>query len=85
MKLEYKNKTNIGILLALLLHVAGAFISSSAISGLLNLLGIILFIYGCCMYSKGKGHHGAWGLLGFLSILGLIILIFFKDRHKGES
>jgi hypothetical protein len=45
----------------------------------------VFFILGCCLYAKGKGHHPALGLLGLLSLPGLIILAFFPDKHKGED
>ena len=31
---------------------------------------------------RGKGHHPAWGILGVFSLIGLVILFFFPDRHK---
>ena len=45
-------------------------------------IGSILFIIGCCFYAKGKGYNGAWGLLGLLSLIGLLILVCMKDKHK---
>jgi peptidoglycan/LPS O-acetylase OafA/YrhL len=44
--------------------------------------GFILFVCGCVMYSKGKGHSGFWGMLGILGPLGLLILYCLKDRSK---
>ena len=84
---EYKKKTNIGIGLGILLQISGKASSnggdSSLIIGeLLILVGAGLFIWGCVSYVKGKGHHGAWGILGLLSIIGLIILALFPDKHK---
>lgn len=44
------------------------------------------FYYICWAAAKGKGYAGWIGLiLAIFSILGLAILIFLKDRHKGES
>ncbi|MGD9159653.1 MAG: hypothetical protein PVG39_14665 [Desulfobacteraceae bacterium] len=84
---EYKTKTNIGVGLGIIAQILGRFLANnegviSLFGLLLQIAGAVLFIWGCCMYSKGKGHHGAWGLLGLLSIIGLIILFFFKDKHK---
>jgi hypothetical protein len=44
--------------------------------------GLVLFIWGCTSYSKGKGYHLGWGFLGLLSLLGLIILALLPDKHK---
>ena len=85
---EYKVKTNIGIGLAFVIWVLGGILIGLLIENpteslrSVHGLGVIPFVYGCCCYAKGKGHHGAWGLLGLLSILGLIILICFKDMRK---
>ncbi|MBN2120835.1 MAG: hypothetical protein JW734_07265 [Candidatus Omnitrophica bacterium] len=43
------------------------------------LLGTVLFIYGLCMYAKGKGRHWMWGLLGIFNLMGLLILVFLKE------
>ncbi len=85
---EYKTKTNIGVGSGILLQIAGRTLSGpvdagpAGIGGLLILAGLVPFIWGCCMYAKGKGHSGAWGLLGLFSIIGLIILVCFPDKHK---
>ncbi|MDF1843523.1 MAG: hypothetical protein P1U77_18960 [Rubripirellula sp.] len=85
---EYKQKTNIGIGVGLLMQIAGNFVSggTTAGSGLVGLFlllgGLGLFIWGCVSYAVGKGHHGALGLLGVFSILGLIVLILLPDKHK---
>jgi len=85
---EYKKKTNIGIGLAIAIWILGGVLvvllgedsgeSMNAVVG----LGIIPFVYGLCCYAKGKGYNGAWGLLGLLTIIGLIILACFPDKHK---
>lgn len=84
----YKKKTNIGIGLAIavwiisggLLYILGndSMENLRAVQG----LGAILFVYGCYCYAKGKGHHGAWGILGLFWIFGLIGLCFLPDKHK---
>lgn len=87
---EFKAKTYIGIgcgvfltyfLYAVEPKTGSGFLVSLVGLGL-SILSMVLFIWGCCCYAKGKGHHGAWGLLGFLFIPGLIILSFFRDMHK---
>ena len=89
---EYKHKTNIGVGVGLILQVLGNFLlgpedaeGAAPLIGLLVLfVGLGLFIWGCMSYSKGKGYHPAWGFLGLLSIIGLIVLVLFPDKHKGK-
>lgn len=50
---------------------------------LVVLVGLALFAWGCMSYMRGKGHHPAWGILGVFSLIGLVILFFFPDRHRG--
>jgi len=87
---EFKAKTYIGIgfgifltyfLYAIEPKTGSGFLVSLVGLGL-SILSMVLFIWGCCCYAKGKGHHGAWGLLGLLFIPGLIILSFFRDMNK---
>ena len=84
---EYKTKTNIGAGLGIVLQIAGRVLAAQsdalALHGFaLSLVGLVVFIYGCFCYAKGKGHSPWWGLLGLLSIIGLIILVFLPDRHR---
>ena len=88
---EYKKKANIGIGLAILTTAVLVFIAvltrgiSEETDSLLKdifVLPVFPFIYGLCCYAKGKGYHGAWGLLGVFTLIGLIILVCFPDRHK---
>ena len=82
MQAEYKNRTNVGVVVGILLHiVAGMMISHAPLlAGLLALAGSVFFIWGCCNYAMGKGHSWAIGLLGALSCIGLIILIVLPNR-----
>jgi cation transport ATPase len=47
---------------------------------ILLILAMIIFFIGCFRMAKGKGYHMAWGLLGFLSLIGLIILFLLPNR-----
>ena len=78
---EYKTKTNLFILLGIIAQVVGKMMSQD-IGSLIALAGVVLFIIGCSYYAKGKGHHGAWGLLGLLSIVGLLVLVCMRDKHS---
>ena len=84
---DNKTKTNIGVGLGFLLQILGRFLYMSSAGGsilglILMLVGLVLFIWGCMNYAVGKGHSKWFGLLGLLSCIGLIILIFLPDHHK---
>jgi uncharacterized membrane protein len=89
---EYKRKTNIGVGIGLVLQIIGNVLAGPGdaigraplIGFFLLLIGLGFFIWGCMSYSKGKGHHPAWGLLGLLSIIGLIVLVLFPDKYKNK-
>ena len=83
---KYKSRTNIGIGLGFVLQLLPRLMGfPPVLAGLCAIAGTILFIWGCCSYAIAKGHSWAWGLLGFLSLLGLIILLFLPDRNKATS
>ena len=91
---EYKKKTYIGMALYIILpfifvfivYAVGGTTQTEETKSILVIPVFLLmygcFIYGCCCYAKGKGYHGAWGILGILSVLGLFILVCFPDKHK---
>ena len=82
---QYKRNTNIGVGIGILLQVAGRTMAERGTpeTGLLiALIGVAIFIWGCGQYAKGKGHSAWFGALGFLSIIGLIVLAVMKDKHK---
>ena len=82
MLVQYKTKTNLFIGVGILLQIAAVVFLVGALAAVVKLVSAILFIIGCCYYAKAKGHNAAWGLLGLLSIIGLLILVFFTDRNK---
>ena len=84
---EKKTKTNIGVGLGIILQLVGRMLAaeneSLAFVGLaLTLVGLVFFVWGCMNYAEGKGHSKWLGLLGLLSCIGLIVLIFLPDRNK---
>ena len=42
----------------------------------------LLFVCGCVMYAKGRGHAWFLGILGILGPLGLLFLYCLKDKSK---
>lgn len=44
-------------------------------------LGAGMLIVGLGYYASAKGHHWAWGLMGMLSIIGLLVLAALPDRQ----
>ena len=46
------------------------------------ILGTILLMIGLAYYAMAKGRNPAWCLMGFLSIIGLIVLGCLKDLDK---
>ena len=47
-----------------------------------SLIGLLLLIVGMRHYAKSKGYGSEWGLLGFFSLLGVLILIALPDKTK---
>jgi hypothetical protein len=49
-----------------------------------TLLGAGLLVAGLCYYAKSKGYHPALGLLGLLSLFGLIALAVLPDKLSAD-
>lgn len=68
----------------ILLQVAGNVMRASGgnemLGTLVLLAGTILLVGGLAMYAKAKGRSPLWGLMGFLSCIGLLVLALLKDR-----
>ena len=84
---EYKTKTNIGVGSGIVLQIVGRSLqgqgeSTMLLGFLLILVGFGAFIWGCASYAQGKGHSQWFGALGFLSIIGLIVLVVMPDKNK---
>ena len=45
-------------------------------------IGAALLIVGCMHYALGKGYRREMGLLGLLSVFGVIALIYMPDKEK---
>jgi hypothetical protein len=84
---EYKNKTNIGVAIGLILEIAGQVINRQMpdlilVGSIIILIGVVFFIWGCMNYCAGKGYPKVLGLLGLLSCIGLIVLVVLPDKNK---
>ena len=47
--------------------------------------GSLLLIIGLGFYAKAKGRHPAWGLMGLLSLIGVLVLACLTDRTDDYS
>lgn len=76
-----KKYNNLSLLYGIPGFILQIFIFSSAPTlKILGLFGLVLFIIGFAYYAKGIGRHPAWGLLGLLGWIGVIIIICLKDK-----
>jgi hypothetical protein len=57
----------------------------TSLGSVITLAGTALLITGLVFYAKAKGHHPAWCLMAFLSIIGLIILSCLKDKDITDN
>ena len=55
---------------------------SNPIAIALLLVGTVLAIIGFGYYAKAKGRSMVWGLVGFLGLIGLVVLALLKDKSS---
>jgi len=90
---KYKRKSNIAAavcgvalilaLLSIFINEGNIWVSSQDIAQFCALIGGIAFYFALWAYIKSKGRSGFWVLLAvFLSLIGLIIIYFLKDKSK---
>ena len=60
----------------------GLFFGSSLVGALVRLVGTIMLLIGLGYYAKAKGRSPLWGLMGFLSLLGILILALLPDKNR---
>jgi len=88
---EYKRNTNIGVGIGwLVLTVGNIAVRTGSLGGpvvgyLMCLIGLVLFLWGCGQYARGKGYSVYWGALGLLYIIGLLVLVLMPDKHKDAA
>ena len=78
---KHKSNSNVGVGVGLLVSAIGGSMESD-FGGVLAILGYGMFIWGCVEYAEYKGYGWKTGLLGILSILGLIILVCLPNKNK---
>jgi hypothetical protein len=68
----------------IILQIAGTFIGPwGAYSSIL--LGTVLLMIGLGYYAKAKGQSFAWCAAGFLSVLGLLLLLLLEDKSESTQ
>jgi len=75
---KYNNISLVWGILGIVLQIAGTVIGQN----LILILGTVFLTIGLAYYAKAKGRSPVWCLMGFLSIIGLIILSYLKDFEK---
>ena len=78
---KYNKLSFVWAIPGLIIQFAGALIENP----LIQLVGAAFVIVGLSYYAKAKGRTPAWGLMGILSIVGLIVLACLKDLDKSEQ
>lgn len=68
------------VLLGLIIGYAGNFIFSWPVNLITALIGIVLSVYGCYLWTKLKNRHTAFALWGILSPIGLLGISLLKDK-----
>ena len=85
---HYNNKSFLYFIPGMIMQVAGIVLQGpkdapgehQGLALILLLVGTVLAFIGFGYYAKAKGRSMAWGLCGFLSLVGLVILALLKDK-----
>ena len=78
---KYNKLSFVWAIPGLIIQVVGGLIENP----LIQLVGAGFVIVGLSYYAMAKGRTPAWGLMGILSIVGLIVLACLKDLDKSEQ
>lgn len=91
-KKALQKKSTMLMLMAIGIVIVGTVISASLDSGvgaallLASRFGALgLWIPGCMAYAESKAYSKWVGLLGLLTIIGLIILVVLPDKWKNQD
>jgi hypothetical protein len=83
------NKLSFGFgIPGIILQIVGQLVRLSpereTIGSLTLLVGTVLLMIGLAYYAKAKGRSPAWCLMGFFSLIGLIVLACLKDKAPDQ-
>lgn len=82
---QFTKNINIAVGIGFVLQIAGQALSKNGAEGIGLIIfigGLSIFLWGCGQYAMAKGYSPWFGALGLLSIIGLIVLVLFPDKHK---
>ena len=82
---RYNNLSFLYFIPGIILQIIGFAMSGNTpepnpIAAAIMLVGTVLAIIGFGYYAKAKGRSMAWGLAGFLGLIGLVVLALLKDK-----
>ncbi len=81
---RYNNLSFLFFIPVIIAQVAGWILKENHGLGMLALVllvgGTLLALLGFGYYAKAKGRSPLWGVVGFLGVLGLLVLAVLKDR-----
>jgi hypothetical protein len=76
----------------LILQTLGPVVALNADEPIVDLLallsavaGTVMWLVGLGYYAQAKGQSQWWGLVGFVSILGIAVLVFLPDKLKPNN
>jgi hypothetical protein len=90
----YKRKSNIAAVVFLVSLAATIALTSNTKQNLWDMgvrgpvLGLTMvgsWFYALWCYIMAKGRSGAWILMAFLNVIGLIVLLLLKDLRKDDT
>ena len=59
--------------------------SSTVVLPVCYILGAVLLVIGLMSVAKYKGRNAAWGLIGMLGCLGLLLMLVLKDMQNEKK
>ena len=82
---RYNNLSFVSFIPGIILQIIGYVMNGQSpepnqVAVVLLLVGTALAIAGFGYYAKAKGRSMAWGLFGFLGLIGLVVLALLKDK-----
>ncbi|HBB76771.1 MAG: hypothetical protein A2186_01230 [Candidatus Levybacteria bacterium RIFOXYA1_FULL_41_10] len=100
MQSQYKRRAKVGIIIWLIVSISNLYLGFSLLPQVLQtgnsnfsnpaffltgFVGYASLIIGLYYYAKSKGYSGWLGLLGFLQLIGILIIVLLKDKTNPNS